>query len=231
MTSQYPLPLPHHEAMESDDFMVTSSNREAAAWIDNWPDWLAHCLIIYGPSGAGKTHLAHVWQHRSKGKIITSDDLINDTASAIVMSNRFIAIDDAETIARDGSREQTLFHLFNMLREAKGFLLLTAKSAPAQWPILLADLRSRLSASPAVALTSPDDRLMSALLIKQFRDRQLDVRTDVLDFLLPRIERTSSAIRQLVGALDRASLAEGRRITITLAKRVIETSVLPKDVM
>ena len=222
MTRQYPLPLPYREAMEADDFMVTASNNEAVAWIDKWPDWPTHCLVIHGPSGAGKTHLAHVWQTRSRGKFIEPGNLGAADIGTLAMSNRVIAIDDAETIAGDMAREKGLFHLFNIMRETKGTLLLTAKHAPAQWKLSLPDLRSRLLAAPTAPLTAPDDALLSALMLKQFNDRQLDVGADVIDYILPRLTRTPAAIRDLVSALDRASLAESKRITVSLARRVLD---------
>jgi DnaA regulatory inactivator Hda len=221
MTRQYPLPLPYREAMEADNFMVTASNREAVAWIDKWPNWPSHCLIIYGPEGTGKTHLAHVWQTRSRGKFVTASGLSADSGT-VIMTNRAIAIDGAAAVAGHAAREQGLFHLFNLVRETKGHLLLTAPLPPAQWHVQLADLRSRLLAAPAVALGAPDDELISALMLKQFSDRQLDIGAEVIDFLLPRMTRTPAAIRDLVAALDRASLAESRKITVALAKRVLE---------
>ena len=222
MTRQYPLPLPYREAMEADDFMVTSSNREAVAWIDKWPDWSAHCLIIHGPAGAGKTHLANVWRTRSRGKFIAPDALGASDIGALIMSNRAVAIDDAESVAGNEAREKGLFHLFNIMRETKGHLLLTAKHAPAQWRLALPDLRSRLLAAPAAILAAPDDDLISALMLKQFNDRQLEVGAEVIDFLLPRLTRTPAAIRDLVASLDRASLAESRRITVALARKVLD---------
>lgn len=221
MTKQYPLPLPHHEAMDVDDFMVTSSNREAIAWIDAWPAWPAHCLIIHGPTGSGKTHLAHVWLTRSHGKSVTLDELTAQSAGELIVSNRIIAIDNADKVAGHPAREEALFHLYNLLRETKGFLLLTAQRAPAQWHISLADLRSRLSSVTAATLTAPDDTLLSAMLIKQFRDRQIDIGMDVINYLLPRIERSPAAVRDIVTALDRASLAEARGITVALARRIL----------
>ena len=70
MTRQLPLSLPHDEAMDAADFFVTASNREAMAWIDKWPDWPAHCIVIHGPSGSGKTHLARLWQQRSGARLL-----------------------------------------------------------------------------------------------------------------------------------------------------------------
>ncbi len=219
---QYPLPLPHHEAMEADDFMITSSNREAAAWIDKWPDWTGHALTIYGPAGSGKTHLAHVWLARSHGKFIEAKHLANADIGALASGN--FVIDDAAQIAGNAARERGLLHLYNILRESKGGLLLTSDRPPAQWNIELPDLRSRLLAAPAIALAAPDDELLKGLLLKQFDDRQIKIGADVVDFILPRVTRTPEALRDLVGALDRASLAEGRRITVALAKRILEST-------
>jgi DnaA regulatory inactivator Hda len=224
MTRQYPLPLPHREAMGSDDFMVTASNREASAWIDAWPDWPGHCFVVHGPPGAGKTHLAHLWRARSRGKFVDAERLAEDDIGALIVSNRMIVIDNADPIAGFAVRERGLLHLYNLLRETKGYLLLTALQAPAQWNIVLPDLRSRLLVAPATALAAPDDELLGALLIKQLGDRQLEVGTEVIDFILPRLTRTPDALRNLVAALDRASLAEGRRITVALARRILESA-------
>lgn len=233
MTRQYPLPLPYREAMEVDDFMVTDSNREAMGWIDKWPQWPSHCLVIYGPAGSGKTHLMNVWLAKSNGKQVTPDELTTATLENFGPDMRahydHLAIDNADSITGDAVKEEVLFHLYNRGRDSKGFLLLTAEQAPAQWGthggensgIQLPDLKSRLLSVPAIAIKAPDDVLLTALLIKQFRDRQIDIGTDVVGYLLPRMTRTPDAIRKMVADLDRASLAEGRRITVALVKSVL----------
>jgi DnaA regulatory inactivator Hda len=222
MSEQYPLPLPHREAMAADDYLVTASNREAARWVNSWPEWPSHCLIILGPAGSGKTHLMHVWLQNSGGKLVPLEDLVIKDAGGIAARNPIIAVDNADKLAGHREAEKTLFHLYNYLRENRGFLLLTMTKPPAQWTEGVADLRSRLLASPVAVIGPPDDELLSMLLVKQFHDRQIQVGADVVAYIVPRMERTAEKMRELVAALDHASLAEGRRVSITLAKRVLE---------
>ncbi|MDP9128264.1 MAG: DnaA/Hda family protein [Pseudomonadota bacterium] len=222
MSRQYPLPLPHKEAMDADDFLVTGSNSEAVACIQQWPLWPSHCIVIHGPSGSGKTHLARVWQRLSGAENFAVGEIGAGALSRPTASGAKVTIEDADQAAGVPTDEEALFHLFNRLRENKGFLLLTSASAPAQWGMGLPDLRSRLLSVPAIPLAAPDDQLLSAMLIKQFRDRQISLGKDVITYLLSHVERTPAAIRDLVGALDRVSLAEGRRITIAMARKLIE---------
>ena len=222
MTRQIPLPLPHTEAMDADDYFITASNRDAAVWVNAWPEWPSHCFMILGPTGSGKTHLLNLWLQRSHGKVITTEDLATKDAGQLVMSNNNIAIDDIEKIAGNRACEETLFHLYNLLKETKGYLFLTASKPAAQWVFGLADLRSRILASPTATIGVPDDELLTMILIKQFHDRQIEIGQDVLSYILPRIERTTSAVRKIVTALDRSSLAESRGVTVALAKRMLE---------
>ena len=215
-TTQYPLPLPHLKRMSAEDFMISDSNSEAAAWIDRWPEWPSHCLIVHGPLGTGKTHLANVWQGRSKALPLTPNDL-----SVNQVEGRFFIIDNADGVAGIAAAEENLFHLFNRLREDQGSLLLTSTTPPAQWGLKLPDLRSRLVASLAVALQSPDDALLTAMLIKQFGDCQLQIESGVIDYILPRIERSAAAVRQMVIALDKASLATQRAVTVAMAREFL----------
>ena len=221
MTRQYPLPLPHRVVMGADDYLVTASNQTAMGWIDKWPDWSAPFLIVYGPLGSGKTHLAKVWQSRSQAETLSMNRLVQTEPGALAGQQSLWMMDDADAVAGNNKAEENLFHLYNRLFEAKGSLLLTAQQPVAQWPIKLPDLRSRLMAAPAVALDAPDDQLITGLLIKQFRDRQIDVGMDVVDYLLPRITRTSAAIRDIVITLDHASLARNRGITLNLAREIL----------
>ncbi|HUN52806.1 MAG TPA: chromosomal replication initiator DnaA [Candidatus Sulfotelmatobacter sp.] len=213
---QLALDLGHRPALGREDFLLAPGNADAVAWLDRWPDWPAPALSIYGPEGSGKTHLAQVWRARSGASLLAAAAL--SEAALPALAAQPVVIEDADR----GVDERALLHLYNLLAERRLHLLLTGRSAPARWPLALADLRSRLNAAPAAALAPPDESLVGAVLVKLLADRQLRVGDEVVAFLLARLERSFAAAQRIVEALDRAALAQRSNITVPLARQVLQ---------
>jgi len=203
------------------DFLVAACNRDAVAWIDQWPGWQTPVLTVHGPASCGKSHLAEVFRRASRAQVLNHAQLAADEPRDPAAASGAWIVEDADrylTVAAPAP----LFHLFNQVREGGGTLLLTGRAAPARWHVDLADLRSRLNAGAAVAIGEPDDGLLAAVLIKLFADRQLRVGTDVIDYALRRMVRQFSAAHDLVAAVDAVALAERREITVPLLRRVLD---------
>lgn len=215
---QLALDLGHRPALGREDFLVAPSNADAVAWIDHWPDWPGPCLVIHGPEGSGKTHLAHVWRAISGAAAI--DAAAPDAAArlrSLAEAPSAVVVENAKLVRH----EAALFHLHNAAGEQGTHLLLTARRPPAAWRDGLPDLLSRLRSAPAVGLTPPDDALMAAVLAKQFADRQIRVGNDVIAYLVTRLERSFAAARQAVEDIDRAALAEKRNVTVPLVREIL----------
>lgn len=215
--AQLALDLGHRPALGREDFLVAPSNAEAVAWIDRWPAWAGPCLVLYGPEGSGKTHLAHVWRARGDAGLIAAEALARAVHGALAARTRNWVVEDAEQ-----AQETALFHLFNTVAESGGSLLLTARRPPAHWSGRLPDLRSRLNAAPTAELAPPDDALMAALLVKQFADRQIGVNEDVVAYLVTRMERSFAAAGRMVAAIDQAALAQKRPVTVPLVRELLD---------
>jgi chromosomal replication initiation ATPase DnaA len=212
--------LPRRTTFEGSDFMVSDSNIIAVERIDRWPDWPSAVLVLHGPRGCGKTHLAHLWQQRSSALIIAGETLSKAVLPRLLdQVPRRIAIDDA-----DQASEPALLHLYNSCIEHQGNLLITARRPVGSWRVELGDLRSRLRAAPAVEIDAPDDALLGAVLVKHFVDRQLRVAPDVIAYLLKRIERSFAAAEKIVARLDGAALSNRGPVTIPLARKVLGDS-------
>jgi chromosomal replication initiation ATPase DnaA len=207
------LALGHRDACGIEDFMPAASNREALAWLGRWPAWPAPALVLHGPPGCGKSHLARIWAARAHACRLDPAAL---PAAADPLPLAAV-LDPAEPI----EDEVALLLLYNRLAERGGHLLLTARRPVAGWAIGLADLGSRLRAAPAVAIGPPDDDLLAALLLKLFDDRQLEVSDDVIGYLVRHMERSFAAARAAVEALDADSLRQQRPVTVALARAVL----------
>lgn len=206
-------------ALGIGDFFVSPSNERAVGWIDRWPDWPSHALVVSGPPACGKSHLAHVWQAKSDAPRLLYADIAS--LEGTLSSHRHLVVEDIDIDTPDPAREEALLHAFNWTRERGGYLLMTAQSAPARWNLALPDLSSRLKTVHLAEITAPDDSLLAALMLKLFDDRQLKVGSDVILFLLGRTDRSFAAVAALVDALDRASLVSRRNITVPLAREVL----------
>ncbi len=214
---QLPLDLAFRPALGMADFVIAPGNRDAVAWIDRWPDWPAHALAIHGPKGSGKTHLAHVWQARSNAVLVDRPPAMDAPLPPAVVLD-----------APQDWPEAALLHLHNRLREASGHLLIVSELPPARWPVSLPDLASRLAGMQAVALSAPDDDLLVAVMAKQFADRGLEVNEDVLRYVASRVERSFAVAAEMVARIDRAALAQRRRVTVGLAREcLVEEPPLP----
>lgn len=213
---QLALDLGQREAYGREDFLVAPCNADVIAWLDRWPDWPGRGLIIHGPAGCGKTHLAHVFQAISGARIMRAVDLAaHDPRSE---SPADVIVKDVDTTVP----EQTLLHLYNSAVERGGTVLITSRSAPSDWRFDLPDLQSRLNALAVASVGLPDDALLAAVLVKLLADRQLRVGEDVVMYLLRHMERSFQTARRMVAALDDASLAVRREITVPLARQILE---------
>lgn len=214
--TQLPLDFGVRPALGRSDFLVAPCNEAAIAWLDRWPRWPSPALALWGPASSGKTHLADIWRAFSHAVLIDALALTSAGVPQLLGAATAAAVDNA-----DRTDEEALLHLYNLLAERQGHLLVIAREPPSRWGISLADLRSRLLASPAIAVEPPDDGILGAVLVKLFADRQLVVGEGVIAYLLIQLERSFAAAQEAVAALDAASLAHGRRITVPLAREVL----------
>ena len=129
--------------------------------------------------GSGKSHLAAIWAATAHAWTVDAFEVAHDRSRISFRTARSLSRTSTER-ERD---EAALFHLLNLARERRAFVLLTCEKPPDQWGLRTPDLLSRLRLAPSVSIGAPDDALLKAVLVKLFVDRQLVVDTSVVDYI------------------------------------------------
>ena len=213
--------LGQRETFARADFFPSPANAAGWAAVMGWQGWPMGRLLLCGPAGSGKTHLAHVWAAEAGAMLMPARALIG--ADPTTLPPR-LAVEGAEALAGDPAGEEALFHTLNRLAAIDGRLLLTARHAPRDWGLRLPDLLSRLQSMALARLSPPDDALLAAVLVKLFADRQIAVPPNLIPYLSARIERSIAAARAIVAALDARALGEGRPVTRALAAELLDSA-------
>ena len=213
------LDLTRAPSFDPDDFLVSPANANAHALVLAWPDWPSRTLLLTGPPGSGKSHLAAIWAgcaHASPRLPDALDGFGNDGFGTGHTPAWLI-----ENADRCEVGESALFHLLNLVEEMRGWLVVTARTPPDRWGLRTPDLVSRLRRATAAAILHPDEALLRAVLIKLFADRQIWIDDEVVAYAVLNCDRSLDAAARFVAAVDEMSLAEGRRITRPLAARTL----------
>ncbi|HRK96196.1 MAG TPA: AAA family ATPase, partial [Rhodospirillales bacterium] len=108
--AQLALGFARSPAMGCADFLVAQSNADAVGWLRRWPNWPTPTLIIHGPEGCGKTHLAHAFAEQRQARFVHKHELATIDPVALAADATGVVIDDADHCAAAGG-ERALLHL------------------------------------------------------------------------------------------------------------------------
>lgn len=192
--SQIALPLDWPADETDADFIVSASNAAAVRHLEHVGTWPVQATVLTGPRKSGRSLLGRIFAQKTGGKLI----------------------DDAEDVAED-----RIFHAWNAAQEVRRPLLVITDRAPGEWKPRLADLRSRLAATPVVRLGEPDDVLIDLLIEKQLGSRGIVTLPEFRAYVTARIERSFVAVMRFVDMVDQAALARRKKINMALARAVL----------
>jgi DnaA family protein len=188
-------------------------------------DW----LYLAGAPGYGKTHLllaacAHARAAGLDAMYLSLPALAGRLPEALTGQERAVlfCFDGIEAIAGDRDDEVALFHFHNAARAVGARIVYAASLMPSALPLVLPDLRSRLEQCTRIALEPLDEPGRREVLRQRAARRGLELDEAVLDWLFRRVDRDLASLTRLLDRLDRASLAEQRRLTIPFLRAVLE---------
>ncbi len=182
-------------------------------------------LYLWGAPGSGKSHLLQACCQEVNSAMYLPLSLLKEWGPQAIEDleeQTLLCIDDVDAIAQDAAWEEALFHLYNRVKDKEnGLLIITGKQPPAQLPLKLPDLRSRLAWGLVLQLHELNDEEKINTLQLHASKRGFALPEIVGQFLINRCSRNMQDLHQLLNKLDEASLAAQRRITIPFVKTIL----------
>ncbi len=217
MSNQLILKFPEHRAYKKEDFYVSPSNEEAFDFISSWPKWIKRIVNIFGPTGSGKSHLASILKSKTKCLEIYPKDLNENIISEFKIKEALIIENFNEKIS-----EELLFSLWNIALQDNKYFLINSIKPINSYKFKLPDLISRIKSSLCIGIKLPSDDLISAIIAKNFSDKQIIVEEKHIDYIIKRIDRSYEKISQFILTLDRYSLKKGSPFGLKMIKEVLK---------
>lgn len=226
-----------------ESFIVSSGTQfahAAAKAAANFPGGKYNPLLIYGPSGLGKTHLLHaiaiqMLRNNPQARIcyLSAEQFVNEFIEALKnkstnhFHNRYrssfdaFLIDDIQYIGGKEKSEEEFFHTFNHLFGSHNQVVLTSDKPPKELHNLEERLITRLQQGLVVDVKPPDLETRIAILKAKAEAEDLYVPNEVCLMIAGHIR---SNVRELEGALVRLSAEasiNGTEITLDMAREAL----------
>ena len=199
-----------------NDFYVSKSNYFAFKLIEKWPSWEKNILNIFGEKFSGKTHLVEIFESKYKAIRMQEKDLNNNIFKSLKLHENVI-LDNFE----NKSDEKILYSLFNLVDQDNKYLIITSKKPLIEMQFLLKDLGSRVKNCLMAEISKPDDELIFALILKNFSDRQISLDKKLIDYIVKRIDRSYSKIKEFIYKVDEMSLKQKKPINLKTIKELL----------
>ncbi len=211
-----------------ENFLVAERNQQVYDCLAD-PSAQQQFVTIWGAKDSGLTHLLQAaCQQRSQQNRSALYFSMRDKANLHpdildgVHTLSLVCLDNVEHLAGDLLWEAALFTAFNAIKDSQTQLLLAANSAPAQWPVKLPDLRSRLQSCLVFQVSELNDAEKILALQLRAKNRGIQLNDAVAEYILQRADRGLRGLMHILDQLDASSLTHQRKLTIPLVKTTLQ---------
>ncbi|WP_109080011.1 DnaA inactivator Hda [Aggregatibacter aphrophilus] len=227
----FQLPLPIHQSDDEtlENFYAENNLLLLSSLQKNFLQLHQQFFYLWGNKGSGKSHLLKgVCQHYLAQQRPALYVPLNKAQyfSPAVLENleqqALVCLDDLQAVIGNAEWEVAIFDLINRVRETgRTLLIMSADQSPANLPVQLPDLASRLTWGEVYQLTPLNDHQKIEVLQKAAYQRGIELPDETANFLFKRLERDMKTLFNALEKLDQASLQAQRKLTIPFVKEIL----------
>ena len=227
----FQLPLPIHQSDDEtlENFYAENNLLLLNSLQKNFLQLHQQFFYLWGNKGSGKSHLLKgVCQHYLAQQRPALYVPLNKAQyfSPAVLENleqqALVCLDDLQAVIGNAEWEVAIFDLINRVRETgRTLLIMSDDQSPANLPVQLPDLASRLTWGEVYQLAPLNDKQKIDVLQKAAYQRGIELPDETANFLFKRLERDMKTLFNALEKLDQASLQAQRKLTIPFVKEIL----------
>lgn len=244
---QFSAGLSFEDFFSFDNFIVGSTNRfaHAASYAvaDN-PNLIYNPLIIYGPSGVGKTHLMlaiknHIRKKFPMKKIeyVRSEEFTNQLIIALQegklgmgtiddFRNKYrnvdvLLLDDIHFIAGKEQTQEEFFNTFNTLLQKNKQIVVTLDRPPKEIKTLDDRIRSRFESGLFADITPPDFETRVGIIKKKAEQMGIEIDESFVFYIAEHIKVNTRQLEGVVKKIQAYINIQNKTLTLSTIQGII----------
>ena len=200
-------------------------------------------ILLYGPSGIGKTHLMvsignYIYSHNPKTKLCftTTEDFLNDFTRSLRQRSTddfkkkyrkldVLLVDDIQFLAGKESLQDELFFTFDEILKHKGQIVFTSDRGLTEIKGIQERITTRLKQGKILDLKIPDYETRLAIIDKKLELLGKSINQEVKEFIAKNFQSNVREIEGAIGTMISYAELMKKELTLEIAMEQLGSSI------